>query len=391
MTVLTLILVMTVQMVGHTQKAWTRASASVERFRDARVAFEAVTRRASQAVLNTYWDYDNVSAPTKFIRQSELHFISGPRETLLGNNSSGLPGQSQPGAPGYGHAVFFQAPLGYVSALAYTSTNTLLNKTGLNACGYFLDYATDTSSRPKFLQNNPAVPARTRYCVFEYREPSEQLSVYLDNYLGRTYASSVAANSAPPTLQYQSTGSVSTSDARKWYTDDLKKYSRVIAENVVALVISPRYPGLSINGSTVPDFAYAPEYFYDSRGLLSKLQETKITSIGNTLDAATTNVLPPVLDVTMVALDEASAARYEALHPGVPPLTAAAQGSPSGATGGRLFQSVSSKGSNYSTGDTDDQFETDLATFESYLTSQNLSYQVFRTSVPVRAAKFSTQ
>jgi hypothetical protein len=259
--------------------------------------------------------------------------------------------------------------------------------------------------RPAYLRNNPAVPARTRFRLYEYRQPAESFSVYLDNYLSQAYQGTVAAGSAAPTLQYQPAGSVKKQFARQWYSNDLSTYSRVLADNIIALIISPRSPGISDkNGAQQPDFAHAPAYLYDSRGLLCGVQTNIIVSGESaggaaqaggapppppSVAAVTTNVLPPVLDITMVALDEASAARYAAGKSASTPLVLAAANSGSGSAG--LFQTVSSKGTSVSTGDIDDQFEADLATLETYLTSQHLNYEVFRTSVAVRAAKFSTK
>ncbi|MGI9239892.1 MAG: prepilin-type N-terminal cleavage/methylation domain-containing protein, partial [Verrucomicrobiales bacterium] len=96
MAVLSLLMVMVFSMVDQTQKTWNIARSRVTQFREARVAFEAVTRGLTQATLNPYWDYDygsykytttgaNPTVPQGYQRQSELHFISAPSSELLGS------------------------------------------------------------------------------------------------------------------------------------------------------------------------------------------------------------------------------------------------------------------------------------------------------------------
>ena len=44
-------------MTDQTQRLVKSTSSKVEQFQDARVGFEALTRRLSQATLNSFWDY----------------------------------------------------------------------------------------------------------------------------------------------------------------------------------------------------------------------------------------------------------------------------------------------------------------------------------------------
>ena len=62
---------------NQTTKLIGSTAGKVEQFREARNAFERVSTRISQATLNTYWDYDSPTAPTRYERRSELRFISG--------------------------------------------------------------------------------------------------------------------------------------------------------------------------------------------------------------------------------------------------------------------------------------------------------------------------
>jgi len=97
-TVIALLMVVLLSMTNQTAKTWRYTTEKVEKFQSARDGFEAMTRRISQATLNTYWDYVDVNgkvrtqwlegyphdntALSKFIassygRMSELRFVSG--------------------------------------------------------------------------------------------------------------------------------------------------------------------------------------------------------------------------------------------------------------------------------------------------------------------------
>ncbi len=75
---------------------------------------------------------------------------------------------------------------------------------------------------------------------------------------------------------------------------------RVLAENVIALIILPKR---SVNDTPAGATELAPNFSYDSR-----LYQTKP---GDSLAMLTRNQLPPLVQVTMVAIDEKSAARLE--------------------------------------------------------------------------------
>ncbi len=123
-----LLMVVLASMTDSAQRTWTYTNGKVEEFRSAREAFEAITRQLSQATLNTYWDYeypanasgqpDTTKSPTGYIRQSELRFIVDGAASLTGSNNTPT------------HAVFFQAPTGFVSNLANRGLDKLLNTRG---------------------------------------------------------------------------------------------------------------------------------------------------------------------------------------------------------------------------------------------------------------------
>src|SRR3954471_20643795 len=75
-----LIMAMLLNTVNSTQQLWQKTTAKATQFQAAREGFEAMTRRLSQATLNTYYraydrDTANTIAELQFRRQSELQFM----------------------------------------------------------------------------------------------------------------------------------------------------------------------------------------------------------------------------------------------------------------------------------------------------------------------------
>ena len=64
--VLAVLVVLFASMVAQTSALWKRTTGKVEQFRQARNGFERMTSQLAQATLNTYWDYDNPTTPTKY-------------------------------------------------------------------------------------------------------------------------------------------------------------------------------------------------------------------------------------------------------------------------------------------------------------------------------------
>ena len=236
---------------------WTRGTSKIQAFQEARAAYEAMTRKISQATLNIYWGYDTTSAgePTGYRRKSELQFVSGPAATVLG-------------APALRtHAIFFQSPLGYTTNASLRPLQSLLV-----AAGYLLEFGTDSSERPGFLGGSTT--ERWRFRLRELWQPSERLTIY-----GGTPNATLPAS---------------------WYSTNS---TARLAENVIALVIRPRLPqteDTSGNALLSSGFLYnsAASNTYTATGAGGEV------STGNTL-----NQLPPVVQVIMVCIDEKSAAR----------------------------------------------------------------------------------
>jgi len=370
MAVFTVILLVLLSMTSSVANIWRSSTGKIEQFRNARNGFEALTRRLSQATLNTYWDYDDASAPTAYLRQSELRFISGRNS----GNAPLLPpdAASKTVLNAGSHAIFFQAPLGISSTSAgLRDLNQLLN-----TCGYFISFGSDKSYRPDFFSTS--VKEKYRFRLIEMIEPSEQLALY--NYTsGKDKYGYYPNASAPKKTSVNATIYVSAATpgtfpqapapptgytGKEWFTEPLNytdpatpashPYNRVLADNIIALVILAK---LSDQEDST-GIKLAPKYDYDSSGM--------------NVDPAINpkSQLPPIVRVTMVALDESSAARLDkgsATPPGAADL---------GADISNLFKDAS-------------QFSTDLATLEAGLQSKKLQYRVFTIEVAIKGAKWS--
>ncbi len=328
--VLTLILLVLVSLTDSVRRTWTYTTAKTEQFRDTREAFEAVTRKLSQATLNTYLDYDyplttdgkadTTQLPTRYARQSELRFISGSAQTLIGSGSCTT------------HAVFFQAPIGYSEKADYSETQKLLN-----TCGYFIEWGDDTAARPEFI-TAAIVASRYRFRLMEMVEPSESLTLY-------KYTSGYPG--------YAGT---------EWFTTALGRSSRPVqvrAENIMALVILPKLaPEEDSTGAKL-----APTYSYDS------------TVANPEASLNSKNQLPTVLQVTLVAVDEASFSRYLGSNQTMPDLGL-----------NTLFTNVGDIQNPANAG-----YAKDLQTLETTLRNLKLNYRIFTANVSVKNAKWNRE
>ncbi len=332
-TVLILILVVLLGITDQTSRTWRQTTGKIEQFREAREGFESMTRRLSQATLNTFWDYDSTTAPTRYVRQSELRFLSGPTTSIVS------------GAGNYvSQGVFFQAPIGLTTSASGKPDATGLENL-LNTWGYFIEYGDDKELRPSIITTG-ITPLRSRFRLYELMEPSNDLSIY-------KYTSG-ASGGIPKNLSYTST---------EWINDSMSKSpatrpARPLAENVIALVVLPKLSAKDDATGT----RLAPSYDYDSTAAKSDPQINP------------RNQLPPVMQVTLVAIDEASAGRL------------------SDADNAAISAKVASLFSNAA------DFEKDLLLspddgFESladFLTARKIAYRVFTSDVSIRGAKWST-
>ena len=331
MTVLALILLLSTEFINQITKSWTQSSGRIEQFREARMAFETITQNLRQATLNVYTTYqynagptptvpaDKSEVPQKYIRHSELQFITGQSTKLLDDSSAaGL----------VTHAVFFQAPLGVSHRDSYAGLNRLL-------CGrgYFIAYSDDEAYRPPHVKQT-----RKRFRLWEFRPPSESNEVYT------TGTKAWYARAADEIIKAAETG-------------DRPSHSRPVAENIIALIISPQVTPEDAKLAGAKPQWIAPAYAYDSSALAS-------TTSNN--PQGMQHLLPPLVHVTLVALDEGSAAKLaEDSGDSLPELV------PSGA-----FTNCA-------------DFESDLARLEENLRDRKLTYRVFSSTLPLRNSKWS--
>ena len=336
--VLALLVVILAGIVNQASSVWRRTTAKAEQFREVRAGFEAMTSQLSQATLNTYWGYDDPEHPTRYERQSELRFISGPAAEVLGTTGGGRERPS--------HCVFFQAPFGNTLEPTFRGFSSLISTRG-----YFIELNDDTDLRPAFLSEDQ-FPARYRYRLMELWQPAETDSIYQYTsgnaiYAGREWFRAAVSRSKPPV--------------------------HTLAENVIALIITPRlaqvdeaeFKGTDKSSDLSP---LAPEYLYDT---------SPVTGVpdGRYRDARLNPVhqLPPVLQVTMVAIDEASALRLDFYSSTRDPFGISR----------RFRQSA--------------DFTRDLAlsgdsrSLENTLAEMRVNYRVFTTSIPMRGAKWSRE
>ena len=347
--ILAVLVVMFATMVSQTSKLWQRTTGKVEQFRSARNAFENMTTRLSQATLNTYWDYDNPTTPTKYERRSELRFISGQAKTALTTKAD---------VTRLTHCVFFQAPLGYTATQKYQNYDNLLC-----SCGYYLEFGDDSLFRPGFL-NTPSgiqlAPLRYRHRLMEFLPPTEKNNIY-----------KYTSPPIPPPVPYK---------GKDWYQPLVDAVPAAntpanyhpIAENIVALIITPRLSQedeREVKGSTISDDSpLAPNYDYDSApGATTdptRLNDGRLNP---------TNQLPPILQVTMVAIDEASAIRLNF-----------------GPASADIFgvSTKFTKGSDYSK---DLLQSSGPSSLEAALIGKGVNYRIFSTNVTIRGAKWSRE
>ena len=226
-----------------------------------------------------------------------------------------------------GSAIFFQAPTGYFSSNSTSSNSTDSN---LNASLNTWGYFVEygpDSDRPPFISSS-IIPTRNRFRLMEFIEPSDNLSVF------------------------SKTSGNSTYTGKDWFTSPLGTAGnrRVLAENIVAFVALPRLSSAEDATGT----ALSSNYTYDS------------TASNSTPRLNPKHQLPPIVDIAVVAISETTANRIT--WGSTPPVFVTST----------LFQNAAN-------------MDADLETLRSNIEAMNLSARVFRTSVPISAARWSTE
>jgi len=292
---LLLLALMLVALTHETSRTLAFTTGKAEQFRGAREAFENLTHRLSQATLNTYWDYDYGTAvsnePSRYARRSELRFICGPagHDEFLGQ-------PADPNRRRVGHGVFFQAPLGF-------SDNVRGLENLLNTWGYFVEYGNDDRYRPSVIPA-AAAPERWRFRLLAFMPSAEENLIY---HFTSGWVDPAALRKQPRSAEYREMG---------WFRDQCNAGdppTHVVAENVIALILTPRLAAREEaqfpDHEAQPDFSpLAPDYVFDSSPAPSRLLSADDPRYA---DARLNPVaqLPPLIEVTMVAIDEPSAQR----------------------------------------------------------------------------------
>ena len=365
--VLSLLLVIVFQMLDQMQKTWKRTRQTVTEFKDARNGFEEQGRRLGQATMNAYYGYDYIDKTLngiktrygrEIIRQSELHFVTGPSSVLLKGAASKSTG-SRPG-----HAVFFQAPFGFCYDRSKENKNRLqfeqLNSL-LNAWGYFVEFNTDETDRPRFLNALRNAPKpRPRYRLMEFRQPTEYLQVY------KLGLRDLVKPAQKEVYRWFSEGLFSVNSTWNTQLEPSKDETffrtiRPIAENIVAMIIQPR-ESASANATKKPE-DLAPDYLYDTR----RWQWSTATAAES---KRTRHQLPPILDISFIVVDESSFANF-AVRTGIEDVASDPKLVP---------DSLFTKGN---------KLTKDFEEIEERLTKLRLEYRIFSSTIRLRESKWT--
>jgi uncharacterized protein (TIGR02599 family) len=393
------IMVLMLNVVDQTQRLSQRSRSKTTQFQSARTAFDNMARRLSQATLNTYWRAQEMTigaerADFLFRRQAELQFVSGPTSRFL-LAAPPVSNVNDPVEDNYPtHSMFFHAPVGFTERmengqLEFRSLNSMLS-----AIGYFIEFG-DETDKPNFLANlQPPYPPRLRYRLMEMVVPGEKLNIYArpqdsDLHSDPRIFDETGADGA----YYQ--GLVNT-ERRPidpyvrpyWMKEALKRvasenghrfaYARPIAENIIALIILPKVPQKDrMNFNVSPPvrdpkaLELAPFYQYDSWRVLSGSTEVHPVSRKKIDNRSRDNLLPPIVQLVMVAIDEPSAAR---MNLGI-------TGKPTWLDG--KFENV----------EVEADYQKDIRLFEDAIRKDtrypNVNYRIFTTDVVIRGSKWS--
>lgn len=335
------IMVLMLNVVDQTQRLSQRTRGKTTQFQAARNAFDSMARRLSQATLNTYWKAQDLTinaekADYLFRRQSELQFVSGPTMRFF-DAAPRLQSLNEPAEENYPtHAMFFAAPIGFTERVDNNAGNQLEFRSltsMLSAVGYFIEFG-DETDKPQFLANlQPPYPSRLRYRLMEMLVPAEKFNIYArpvdhNRHLDPRILDENKGTDSDPSYYM---GLVST--ARKpldtfvrpyWMKEAFRRvsahpghrfaYARPMAENIIGLIILPKVPVKDrVDYNTNPPsknenaLELAPEYEYDSWRVLSGTTQKHPETGVNLDNRARDNLLPPIVQVTMIAIDEPAA------------------------------------------------------------------------------------
>jgi uncharacterized protein (TIGR02599 family) len=328
MAVLTILIASLASLLSTTLSSWRSAEARFSQFRESQAAFESMVGRLQATILHPYLDYeypggDKTKTPLRYVRQSDLHFVCGPADGGM-EGAPLLP--APPTTPS--HAAFFHVPYGLHHTPGWHGLGNLVN-----SWGYFIEFSDAAQAHPDFLDSEAGLAPTRRFRLWELQVPAEQVS---------TFTPALAAATSPDV-------------AYDWFQSHLAAgLARPLAEDVVALVFTPLRPHPS--GGTSHDIA--PLYTYDTRA-------HQYLGLPADRAARSRHRLPPLLRITLVALDPASASRLAESSPDATPDL--------GLDG--LFIDANS-------------YDDDLAALADSLQQRNLNYRVFSTTVRLRNSRW---
>ena len=393
----------------QTQRVVKRTTEKTASFQGARAAFESMTRRLGQATLNTYWrahDNNIISklAIFRFRRQSELQILSGSTDRIFSANTQLKGTLQQPSNLAYPtHCIFFQAPLGHTVEPISTARPDVHKfarlDTSLAGCGYFIEYGPEPD-RPQVL-GTAGLPSKYRFRLMEMTVPTEKLTFYQrpNNSTSPNSATDEKTMIDPRVYDMKNAyynGLVAGKDRKSntnwvpplWMKEAIardtiantsptaKKFrdTYVRAENIVALIILPKLAEKDriIPGSNPPKFdpnqlELAPAYEFDSWRVIDGNPSVKDDRNRLVDNSARDNLLPPIIQVTMVAVDDLSMQKLNPSASNVPDLV------------GNLFSKAT----------TVKDYEDDITSLERALSRQNIKYRIFSTDVVLRGSKWS--
>ena len=250
------------------------ARSTSDEFQRAQSAFETLTRRIGQATLNNYAQNSTPNGGVKrYERMSELRFACGPMQCGA-NPLDPLGAKSEQMRPG--HGVFFQATTGFAGNARDPALAGLENL--LNTWGYFVEAGPDELKAP-FCVPPQLVARRIAPRLMELREPTERLSIYAKRRADFGWIGIPLAD---------------------------RELTRVAVENVAALILLPKLTAQE-SARLLPDATteerdalLAPQLFYHS-GAAPPPETPPERNMRHRL--------PPMVEITMVALDAATVAR----------------------------------------------------------------------------------
>jgi uncharacterized protein (TIGR02599 family) len=319
MAVLIVLLGIIVGVTNSVSTTMQRATAGIDALAGARAGFDTLNRSLSQATLNTYWEYDNPLEPAVYLRQSDLQF-------LIRQNGN------------YGQEIFFTAPETYSQDAGLRSTRGLLN-----ACSAFVTYGSSAQFQPTAVDS-----PKFRYRLMFGIQPTEQLAIF--NKPVRTGGQGESAYRAAVQTYWNAAAWITPIDSAS-----TTGFVSPLADNVIALIAWPRLP--VAEDSSGEELTPSGNFLYNS--------QANALSVPQSLTA---NQLPPVIQVTMIAISEASAARLDT-GSSTPPADIEA------ALAGKFTQVAS--------------YQSDLDEVAKALADKNIEFKIFTTSVPLRESKWS--